>query len=288
MSAANLSTPSRDRNGDRRFAIVQDVEDGMHLRRLKTKGAVGTLLYVHGLGESALSFEGLMTHPRLAQWNHLAPDLRGYGKSFWAAEPLSVEEQAEALASFLAAHTEESVVVLGHSMGGVIGTLLAEREPSRVRALVNVEGNISLADCGYSSQAARCSRTAWLELGMESVLDKILDDTNEAPAVRRAYGASIQFCDPRAFHRNSDDLVAFSSSRTLAQRMAALACPKVYLHGAPRGTGERSLGLLAAAEVQTVGIHDAGHWPFLDRPQLFVEALTTFLDGLPTPHPGLE
>jgi len=37
-----------------------------------------------------------------------------------------------------------------------------------------------------------------------------------------------------------------------------------------------------AAGIDTVGIHDAGHWPFLDHPRLFVEELIAFLEDLPT------
>ena len=279
MSVGN-ETPSWNTH---RFTIAHDRHGGVHLRQLETENPTGTLFYIHGLGESALSFERLMVHPRLAGWNHLAPDLSGYGKSFWRSEPLGLEEQAAALAALLEDLTEEPVVVLGHSMGGVIGTLLAELTPHKVRALVNVEGNISMGDCGFSGRAARMSLAAWLDGGADAVLEKILTDPDESPAVTRAYGASIQFCDPRAFHRNSDELVALSSGRGLARRLAALECPKVYLHGVPRGTGERSLGLLAAAGVQTVGIPDAGHWAFLDRPQLFCEALVAFLDGLNPP-----
>ncbi len=33
---------------------------GMHLRLREGTGAAGTILYIHGLGESALCFEGLI------------------------------------------------------------------------------------------------------------------------------------------------------------------------------------------------------------------------------------
>ena len=266
---------------ERRFLIRHSLAEGMHLRTVSAESSQGTILYVHGLGESALSFEALLTDPKLASWKHLAPDLPGYGKSFWESEPLPLEEQARRLARLLSGQVEEPVVVLGHSMGGVIGTLLAELEPEKVRAFVNVEGNLSLADCGYSSQAARYSRQAWLEEGAEIVLGNILADEGEASEVTRAYAASIQLCDPRAFHLNSDELVEFSSGHGLAARMADLSMPGIFLHGVPRGTGERSLGLLARHGVRVRGIEGAGHWPFLDQPAAFVDELLEFLESLP-------
>ena len=265
----------------RRFDIAQRFEDSMHLRELAPDDAEGTLVLIHGLGESALCFERLMVHPRLARWRQLAPDLPGYGKSLWRTEPLSLDEHADDLAEWLDKRVPEPVVLLGHSMGGVIGLLLAERLGSRLRAFVNVEGNLSLADCGFSSQAARYSQAAWVAGGLDEVLERILASDNESLEVSRAYAASIQLADPRAYHRNSDDLVRMSSGLEIAGRLAALEQPLLYVHGIPRGVGERSLGLLEAEGVKTVGIEGAGHWPFLDQTEAVAEALEEFLASLP-------
>jgi pimeloyl-ACP methyl ester carboxylesterase len=57
-------------------------EHGMYIREAGHESPRVTVLYVHGLGESGLCFEGLLGDPRLRRWRHLAPDLPGYGKSF--------------------------------------------------------------------------------------------------------------------------------------------------------------------------------------------------------------
>ena len=266
---------------DRRFRIAHAVERGLFLRRLDAEDPVGTVVYVHGLGESALCFERLMADERLGHWSHLAVDLAGYGKSFWAAEPASLEGHAAGLADLLEDLAAEPVVVLGHSMGGVVATLLAEKTPRRVRALVNVEGNISPPDCHFSSRAAKHSAAGWLARGVDQLLDDLYRDQREDPKVLRPYCASIQMCDPRAYYRNSRDLVAVSEQETLAARMAAIDRPKIYFFGAPRGAGDQSRSLLSQAGVEMVGIPDAGHWPFLDHPRGFVDELLAFLDRLP-------
>ena len=264
--------------------LHEQPEGRMHERRLRAPDAAGTILYIHGLGESALSFERLMADHRLAHWQHLAVDLEGYGKSMWAAEPLSLDQHADRIEQLIRQHQAhgdcDSVVVLGHSMGGVIGTLLSEQLGATARAFINVEGNISLTDCGYSGQAVKFSLDQWLAHGFDHVLDAIYHHEGEAPEVRRAYGASIQMCDPRTYHRNSQDLVEFSGTETGAERLAALDTAVVYIHGAPRGTGERSLELLEQSGIERIRIEDAGHWPFLDRHDLFVETMVGVLDSL--------
>ncbi len=260
--------------------MARGFEGSFHVRRLRAPSAAGAVLYVHGLGESGLCFERVMADPRLADWAHLAVDLEGYGKSLWAAEPFALDEHAQRLARLIDRLSLESVVVVGHSMGGVIGTLLCERLAGTARGFVNVEGNLSLPDCGYSGRAVEFSLEAWLDHGFDRVLDAIHHE-GESAGVRLAYIASILMCDPRAYHRNSRDLVELSRAEGLAARLAALDAPTVYVHGAPRGTGERSLGLLERAGVERIRIDGAGHWPFLDQHDAFVEALAGFLARLP-------
>ncbi len=263
---------------DRLFQIQRTFEQGLHERRLSCREGGGTIFYIHGLGESALCFERLMADPRLARWNHVAVDLLGYGKSSWAPEPLTLDEHVEHLGRYLDAFHEDPPVILGHSMAGVLGLYFCERFGDRVRAFINVEGNITLPDCGYSSRVVKYSRREWLERGLGEVLDDIYNEAGERLEVRRAYAASIHMCDPRAFHANSGELVEISRGARLAARMAALEVPAIYVHGAPRGTCDGSLELLARAGVRTIRIDEAGHWPFLDQPDAFQDAILGFLD----------
>jgi pimeloyl-ACP methyl ester carboxylesterase len=98
--------------------------------------------------------------------------------------------------------------------------------------------------------------------------------------VLRAYGASVQICDPRALHRNSEELVRESTHEQMAIRLAALQLPHLYLYGSPRGTGHHSRALLRQAGLELRKISPAGHWPFLDQRTAFIEALLAFCGRL--------
>lgn len=264
----------------RRLEITQGFEHGMHWRRRTHSDAKGTILYIHGLGESGLCFESLMTDPRLQDWNHLAPDLPGYGKSLWCPEPLGLQDFADRLRSLMKVLQISNVVLVGHSMGGVIGTLLMESLDDATVPLVagfaNVEGNISMGDCGFSARATGQSLDDWLDGGYGRLLEQI-QSMDEDPAINRAYGASVMMGDPRAFHRNSRELVEMSVTEDLAPRMAALEVPKRFLYGSPRGMCSRSVELLAQFEIPRCGVEDTGHWFYLERQDAFV---TPFLELL--------
>ncbi len=241
--------------------------------------ARGTLLHVHGLGESGLSLEGIAGDARLAAWRHLVPDLPGYGRSPWPGSPGGLAALADHLARFVEVLGAGPVVVLGHSMGGVVALLLAERYPALVRAIVDVEGNKAPADCQFSGQAVEHPETDFAAREFARLADRVYEAGLEHRALR-GYYASLRLADPRSFWRHARDLVELSATRALARRLAATGVPAFYVAGTPDGASAESLALVAAAGVEGTVIEPAGHWPFHDQPEAFLDALEGFLERL--------
>ncbi len=257
-------------------------ESGMHLLEREPGAGAGrpALVFLHGLGESGLCFEHLCARPELAAWRLLVPDLPGYGRSPWTDHPWSLAEQADHLAAWLRGRGTGPVVVVGHSQGGVTGLLLAERHPALVAGLVDVEGNKSRGDCVFSGAAARQTAAAFAAGGFDRLRQLVYRAGADDPA-QRGYFAGLRLCDPALFHANSLELVALSVPETLAGRLAALPCPRLYVAGQPGGACARSRELLAAAGVPTLALEPSGHWPFIDRVEEFAAALARFVATLP-------
>lgn len=257
----------------------QRFRHGMHVRSIEAGSPKGVIFYVHGLGESGLCLEGIMGHPLLREYSHLAPDMPGYGKSPWLEVPPGISELADLLAGWLSSLGLPKVILLGHSMGGVIGTLLCERFPETVRSFINVEGNVSHEDCLFSSDIGACTLEDFLVKDFDAFRDTIYEKGLSERALR-FYHASLLMCDPRAIHRNSMELVRLSQREDLADRLGSLPLPSCYFRGNPRGTQGYSLGLLKRASVPIVEISDSGHWPFIDQPDEFAGKLFEVLSGL--------
>ena len=92
------------------------------------------LVLLHGLGEGAANWDGVA--PAFAQRRRVyAPDLRGHGRSDRPGD-YSAELMAADVLGFLDALALGRVDLIGHSMGGLVGYLLAGDHPERVRRLI--------------------------------------------------------------------------------------------------------------------------------------------------------
>ncbi|MEU8828374.1 alpha/beta hydrolase [Streptomyces sp. NPDC048636] len=92
------------------------------------------VLLLHGLGEGGVDW--LTVAPRLATGRRVyALDMRGHGTSDWPGD-YALETVRDEVAGFLAVLGLDAVTVIGHSYGGVVGCLLAQRHPRLVERLV--------------------------------------------------------------------------------------------------------------------------------------------------------
>ena len=117
-----------------------------------------TVLLLHGWMASAdLNWTG--TFAALAGRYHVvAVDHRGHGRGIRTMDRFTLEDCADDAAGLLAAIGVPSAVVVGYSMGGPIGLLLARRHPQAVRGLVLAASAAELAPHGLERGMAVFAR----------------------------------------------------------------------------------------------------------------------------------
>jgi lipase len=109
---------------------------------LRVAGWPGTgdpVLAIHGITSSSRSWPFLAQELRRPVF---APDLRGRGRSNRLPGPYGMAAHAEDCAAVIRAATAQPMVVVGHSMGAFVATVLAARHPELVKALVLVDGGL--------------------------------------------------------------------------------------------------------------------------------------------------
>jgi pimeloyl-ACP methyl ester carboxylesterase len=232
------------------------------------------IVWIHGLGEWSANFDPVAAHLAFAGFSHVMPDLPGYGRSPWPAHVAGLEQLADQLAAWIG---DRRPALIGHSMGGVLATLIAER--IAVRAVVDVDGNLSYGDCTHSAMAAAYSLDDFVHHGFAAMRNAVYDDGRSDPALR-GYHAAMTLASPHVFHHHALELVAMSRPEMLTARLAALSLPVLFVAGVPGGICERSRALLDRHGVRWVGIMPAGHWVHIDQPDRFADAVAEFLAEL--------
>ena len=92
------------------------------------------LYMVHGIGSRRATWAGLV--PALAgDLTCVRYDLRGHGESPIPPTPYALDELVEDLEALRARLGHESIHVIGHSLGGMIGPAYARAYPERVRTV---------------------------------------------------------------------------------------------------------------------------------------------------------
>ena len=233
------------------------------------------IVLVHGLGSRAGHW---LPVARLLARRHrvVLVDLPGHGGSAMP-EPFSLERAVQALDLALARETRAPVVLVGHSLGGLVAAAEACEHPARVRALVLVETALRPQNTG----AERTAVLAALERDYQGVLREAYGAFGRDSAQGAALYREVAAMDPTMIK----PWIRLACTADLSGRVARLGCPLLVVL-APRSwpAGEpwvetaAALGYGAAPEVRAVRLGGCGHFVMLDQPAALAGLIARFAD----------
>lgn len=268
-----------------------------------TEAAIdGSPLYLHGIPTSSDDWIEF-----LDRTGGLAPDLIGFGRSGKGGHlDFSLDGLTNFVEDFLALVGVEEVQIVGHDWGAAVALKFARRHPERVRRLVLcnapalVEGfewprfvrwwrirGVGEMLMGATTRAvlARTLRQgavdagAWPQARIDAVWDQFDQGTQRAilRLVRSAQDNMVGGGGPRqeGGEHEADGANGVSEN-------GHPAAPKTTLIWGeqdpwyPPALADAYATRLPGARVERIA--DAGHWPWLDRPEV-VERVAALLDG---------
>jgi pimeloyl-ACP methyl ester carboxylesterase len=235
-----------------------------------------TFVLVHGAWHGAWCWEKLT--PLLEARGHraVALDLPGHGADKTPLAQVTLDAYAERVRATIAAQPEP-VVLVGHSMGGVVITAAAERIPERIRTLVYLCA--FLVEPGATLFSAASNDPDTLLAGAFVPSPDGLAIEVKPDVVKPAFYAQCSDADvARARARLVPQALAPLSASVLYTEERAGRIPRVYIEC----TRDRAIGLgvqrrlVAARPCAKVLSLDTDHSPFYSAP----EALAGQLAGL--------
>ncbi|MEU6372091.1 alpha/beta hydrolase [Streptomyces sp. NPDC046909] len=251
-----------------------------------------TLLLVHGGGCDSHDWSAQIG-AFAARHRVIAPDLRGHGRSTGLTGGMRPRELAADLAELLDGIDAGPVVVIGHSMGAVVASVLAVEHPSLVRAVVAVDPGYGF-EAEFAPQLAAAFRvpdpvgTAVAVLGG---LENPATAGPEAEALRVWHRRRVLAMDPMTvrdvFHGLFDEAgVPLTVRPGVETYLSRRDCPVLSLSAAAslkaKGIGgEWEESLSRHPYSASAVLEGVGHWLFQERPAEFNALVLGWIEGLP-------
>jgi pimeloyl-ACP methyl ester carboxylesterase len=243
------------------------------LRYFDRQGSGPAILYIHGLGCSKADFVEMTLASELQAFRLLSVDHPGCGDSPYDDHyPLNIDGIVALVETFVDNLELDHFLLVGGSLGGLVGLLYAERHLNRIAGLVNVEGNLAPEDCMFSRNVISHPYVHFEQI--------IFPQIKKAIAARRGRGFAqhldvLAKASPRAYYDCAFQTVKYSDEGNLLQRFMSLSIPKCFMYGSEN----RHLSYLQRirnSECTVVEIPNANHFLFYDAPNHYAAALASF------------
>ena len=238
------------------------------------------VVILHGLGSTAQDWLP-MSRLLARRYRVTLVDLPGHGMSPMP-EPFSLDRAAEALDQALAETSDGPVILVGHSLGGLVAAQEALRHPERVRGLVLVE--TALRPQGTVEERVRQEaelrrdyhgflRSAYMAMARDSAQgERMFAEANQLeprdviPWIETAWVADLS----GMMRKLQPALLAVLSARSWEPMES-------WTHAA------QALGYSDVPRVRPVRVEGCGHFIMLDRPALLEQIIDRFAQ-----NPGEE
>jgi pimeloyl-ACP methyl ester carboxylesterase len=178
------------------------------------------VVWLHGWGRRGRDFAGAAGELARTGVASVALDLPGFGASPPPDAPGGARLYALSVADVVASLDVAPVVLVGHSFGGCVATVVAAQRPELVRALVLTGAPLL--------RRPPVARPPWRYRALRSLDRRGLVSESRMEGARQRYGSA----DYRAAHGVMRDVLVASVNESHEEEMARVRAPVVMLWGA--------------------------------------------------------
>jgi pimeloyl-ACP methyl ester carboxylesterase len=262
------------------FVAVRDVE-----LAFIDVGEGPVMLFLHGFPFDKSMWADQLAALTAAGFRVVVPDLRGLGETKAAGEISTMDDMARDAAALLDHLQIDEAIVCGLSMGGYVAFEFAHLFPSRVRGLV-LSGTRAPADneqekAGREQQVQTMLRAGMVPISI-ATLPKLLAERTRAdkPDVVKRVRTMITLSDPKGAAAAQRGMAA---RRDYTEDLTNTNVPTLIIVGRedpirPVSDAEFMHERIRNSRLEI--IEDAAHMTNLEQPEVFNDALVSFLNEL--------
>lgn len=247
----------------------------LDLAVIHRSGPKAPILFLHGFGSTKEDYADITLQPPFDGHPFIAYDAPGCGDTKCSDLsridiPLLVKT-AQAVVKHFGIDTFHLV---GHSMGGLTGLMLAHEEPERVLSFVDIEGNIAPEDCFLSRQIHDHRREDDARF-FKDFIERTRLASDPASAL---YAASLTHkVRTGAVRGIFESMVDLSDNGQLMDKFLTLPFPRQYMYGVTN-SHLSYLSDIAEQGVHLACIPDCGHFPMYSNPKLMWQHIKALQD----------
>ncbi|MBS2533620.1 alpha/beta hydrolase [Catenulispora sp. NF23] len=254
---------------------------GDHELSVAEDGTGPAVMLLHGIGGTSAVYRGQAAALAAAGARVIRPDFAGAGRSPLGRSRITVDSHAADAIEILAGLDVDRVLLVGHSMGGLVARAIAATRPDLVSGLVLL-GAVS-PPTPPAAQAIRNRAGRIREMGSAVVADEILDVSVSAetrrlrPEITAFIRQLICGQDPAGYAANNEALAEATDPGEVSTDL-----PMTLVAGEQDTLSPPELSVRIAAgheNRKVVVIPGIGHWIPLEASSQVAALLISSLDG---------
>jgi pimeloyl-ACP methyl ester carboxylesterase len=259
-----------------------------------------SILLLHGGSSRWQSFEPIIEE--LAETVHVyAIDLRGHGKSDRVKNEYRLNDYVPEIKEFIENEIGNPTIIVGHSLGGMIGLLIAAYYPEIVQGLVIGDSPIALDVLREHTESQKEMTMLWRKWSQELTLEEIINElkkmklpTNRGKLVTaaEAYGenhpwfsfmaTNLKQNDPDMLTAIIDNFDETYGAYNIEKLVPKITCPTLIIKGdSSEGSLIRQKDISKVQSlnksIESVEIKGVGHALYMQDKVSFLNALGSFI-----------
>ena len=195
------------------------------------QGYKETIVLLHGLGGAKENYYEACKSDALAEHTLLFFDNPGTGNSTCYDDfLLTVDDLASISSLFIKQLNIAGFILCGTSMGGLTSLLYLKNEgQTKVKAFINIEGNLLPEDCMFSSKVVSYDfDTFSTKIFPKTILDMKANGNTGYHIIANNLQLNTHV---RSYYHYSFQTVAYSATGDLLRQFVALNIPTIFIYG---------------------------------------------------------